>query len=358
MRRNKKGSLAELPVVLFVLLVMFFFPLLDLAFLATGASVIYLVNLQTAIRASSQPRYADALTAVFDEATRLNTSGLANFAKLVPTNGYRSCGTELSIIATNVTSGASTVSGANVPLPPPVDTVSNVYEYRTVSTYAVGPFVSMAKVPFITDVPGLGKPAVLTFTNHRSVEHPEGLSSLVPSLTLSGGTSSVNLSTVTGLDSPGTLTDTSGSGWNYPNIYTQIQQAGETVIDQDVLIVQANNPNWTPTNLAISTGDKVWIDYRASGSWSVGHAASSVTTANGMNQNNNTNLPIGSMIGKMSNPGTMFFLGQQKWNYTPPGSGQLSLAMNDSTYGPATPAAPFDYSNNSGYMTVRVIVAR
>lgn len=334
------------------------FPMLDLALLSTGAAIVYLTNQQTSVRASGQPRYNDALNSVFLQGSELNASALATFARVKPVGGYKNCGTDLYIQVSNYLSGTRSAIGPNTPMPPPVDTTSNIYEYMAESTYEVGPFISLKSVPFIGNIPGLGLPATIKFANHRVVEHPEGLVGLVKKPSLQGGQTKVNLSSVTGLDVPGQLTDGSGSGWNFPGIYQMIADAGQTVVAEDVITVQADNPNWTLTNLNIVPGEKLWIDYRADGLWTYrtkGSGTSPMFNANGDPNLVTNGFNTGSMLGHLGS-GAPFFLGNRQWNFIPPGTGQLGLAMNDSS-GPTIPPTS-GYIGNQGVMTVRLIVAK
>jgi hypothetical protein len=166
----------------------------------------------------------------------------------------------------------------------------------------------------------------------------------------------LDLGSLNGINVPGVLEDGSGSGWNYPNIFAMIQAAGETVVEQNVVIVYADNPNWTPTGLAISPGDQIWIDTHASGAWSflTNGGNQPLYSANGdPSMDNATGFPTGSLLGDAGN--TMFMLGVSKLNYPPPATGPLGLAMNDDA-GPGANRA--GYIGNVGEQAVRVIVTK
>ena len=156
------------------------------------------------------------------------------------------------------------------------------------------------------------------------------------------------------MNTPGVLSDGTGSGWNYPNIYTLIANQGETVVAQDVVLVYADNPNWTSTPLQVSPGVKIWIDARAEGSWTFLTTADTFYNANGDPQNiNATGFPTGALLGQVGN--TMFMLGTSKWNYPPPATGAFSMAMNDDA-GPGFNRP--GYIGNRGFQAVRVIIAK
>jgi hypothetical protein len=150
--------------------------------------------------------------------------------------------------------------------------------------------------------------------------------------------------------------------WRTPNIYQMIQAAGETVVGQGVFIVYAKNINWTLTYLNVSPGQKIWIDTQAVGSWNIKPWAGIPSTdANGVSNPSTYGAtgpdgapysapgqPMGCLAGKIASS-TPFFLGDDKYNYPPVGSGAFSMICNDW-------ASALNYNDNTGYQYVRVIV--
>src|SRR5580700_9942583 len=82
--RSKSGSITETALAISVLTVFCVFPLINLLGLATGASVLCLLAHETATSAAGQLSYADALSAVQQEALTLASTGMAKFAHLAP----------------------------------------------------------------------------------------------------------------------------------------------------------------------------------------------------------------------------------------------------------------------------------
>lgn len=178
-RSNEGAALtAEFAPALFVFFLIILFPLINLIGMATGASVVYFVAGQTAISAGNAASYPSALDQVQSTANTLASSGFGQFAKLQPVGGYNGCGVDLYTTQTSVTSSNVTTSGPNTPLAVNPDTSNNLYSYDTVATYDVGPFVNMGAMPFIGGIPGVGKPARLTFNASRNIEHPDGLTGI------------------------------------------------------------------------------------------------------------------------------------------------------------------------------------
>lgn len=337
--RSSRGNTAEFAVCLSIFFMMIFFPLVDLVGLATGAASVCLTAHQCAIRSATQQRFDDALSAMQQEARILVDSGFGRFAHLQPVGGYQGSGADLYIVATEFRAKQITTYGPNSAVPPPVDTLDNVYECTSKVTFDIGPTISMANVPVFANVPGLGKPWRMTLSASRAAEYPEGLEA---SRNVASRRGAANLKP----DIPWAEADNSnGSAWNYPTIYNNVVQAGQTVINEDVIQVRADNPNWTLTGLDIAPGTKIWIDYRADGQWVVGN---SMVDADGLVNDFVGSSPRGSLMGKVGNS-QPFTLGKQQWNFVPPGTGQLSLICNDD---------PSAYSKNSGLVNVRIVIAQ
>ncbi|MBZ0189796.1 MAG: hypothetical protein K8F91_26360, partial [Candidatus Obscuribacterales bacterium] len=135
----------------------------------------YLVAMQTAADAGNSTSYPSALSLVESTANKLSTSGFGQFGKLQPAGGFNGCGVDLFATQENSNDGTTTTSGANSPLSLNPDVSNNIYSFDTVATFDVGPFVNMSAMPFIGDIPGVGKPARLTLSASRIIEHPESI---------------------------------------------------------------------------------------------------------------------------------------------------------------------------------------
>lgn len=265
--RGRQGSLAEFPLAIWLILLFIAFPLINFTGLAIAATCIFLTASSTAEKASANQTYKNSLSAVKREADYINQSGFATFAGLMPVAGFEQSGVDLFIQATSV-SGQSQVYGPNTPIGSSVDTTTYIYEYMTKACYDVKPVISMAAIPVLGSIPGLGKPARISMTAHRACEFPQGLNPTTGKTNFAGGTAPISLAHL-GLDTPGTLSDTSGASWNHPTIYRQISNAGEKVVSENVFYVYANNPDWTSANVATQQGDHVWMDYSAEGAWTI-----------------------------------------------------------------------------------------
>jgi hypothetical protein len=177
--RGTRGSqMAEVPLAMFILFFFFLFPLVNLISCAMGAATVYFSTTQNVHRAAEQQDYAGALAAFKDQATQFNNSGLAKFLKITPVNGYQGCGSDLYIDVTAIDTSNTQSIGPNINLPgalTPTDTSANLYQYRSVATYDVFPLANMSFIPTIGQIPGLGAPFRISFTNRASVEYAGGL---------------------------------------------------------------------------------------------------------------------------------------------------------------------------------------
>ena len=379
-KRSTKGSICEFPLAIWIALAFFAFPLINLTFIGMASSCIFLTAVHTAQSASCSQTYKSALTAVKKQADTINASPLVKFAGLAPVAGFESSGIDLFIQATSV-SGNSMLYGPNTELNNPADTASFIYEYKTTATYDIKPVINLAAVPGFSSIPGLGKPARISLSAHRSCEFPMGLCSADATTQFAGGVPSISLANL-GLDSPGSLGDPSGTTWNHPSIYESVRKAGQKVLSETVLYVNANNSYWTPTKLNVPPGAKVWVDYTAEGAWAdmqnqsypqKNGGAGSTFDADGyftLNQMsiNNQYIPEGAMVAKLGVDGSPFLMGSRAWNKELNGSGDLYLGMEKYDYKPdyglinglRDQGQPpnLNYSNNFGRMLVRIVIAK
>jgi hypothetical protein len=324
-------------MVLSMLLVLLF-PFINLLGLVTAYATICLLSQQAISQASKQQNYPDALKSLKEESSQLLNSPFAAFAKVTPIKGYKNCGSDLYVEATNFLDSSTKTFGPNTPVPPPLDPQTFVYEYSIRSSFEAQPLISMSKIPLLSEIPGLGKPYILNYHCTKSVEHVKGLA-FNPGLTTAYVGGSMNF--------PGPLLQTQGprptqadvGGWNHPDIYEAIKAAGQKVLAQDVVIVHANNAYWTPTNIEVPPGSKVWIDYRADGEWSTMPARGTcdangdwiyVDSASGARNICGSKYGYdGVMLGKVGENGKASFFGKQQWNKPLNGTGKLYLGAYD-----------------------------
>lgn len=173
------SSLAEFGPVLLVFFLLVLFPIINLIAFATGAATVWLLTIQCAGTASQAPKYSSMLDDMEQKALAITSSGFGQFAKLKPVNGYRGTGTDLYVVVTNIQDGHAYYFGPNSGFSNWVDPSVAIFEVECRSKFEVGPFLNMSGVPFIGDIPIVGKPASLTWTCSRAIEHLESLGPVV-----------------------------------------------------------------------------------------------------------------------------------------------------------------------------------
>lgn len=207
-RRSPRGAAlqAEFAVCLLVFLLVTAFPMLDLLGLAAGFATAAFAATQSAHKASMATNYPDAVESALDAAYSVAGGCFGTFAALVPNGGLSNSGVDLYVYATDINSGTVKVFGPNSAVTDKVDPAANIYEYCAKVNYLCGPMINMSSVPFVKDVPGLGKPFELTYSAFRATEYSDGLNGIGTAAPLLGGKGPFTISYT-----PQTATATTGS---------------------------------------------------------------------------------------------------------------------------------------------------
>jgi hypothetical protein len=265
-----------------------------------------------------------------------------------------------------------------------------MYEYAAMGHFQIAPFISMSGIPLVNQIPGLGQPLQMNFRAVKMVEHPQGLSFSAPT----GGSYSgqlLDFSRAT-ISTAGVNGNPNSPVWRTPNIYEQIQQAGQTVISTTVLTVQSNQL-WQVSGITTTPTQNVWMDTTAVGTWDSAYRAGyndqatgvviadptveNVTsgTVNGQPNNLMPYLALVAFVGATAPTppeiinNNCFYVGNTLLNYHLPSSGNLNFICNGcanngvlysqfySGYGPY-PDPTSSYVYNTGVQLVRVIVTQ
>ncbi|HMX47350.1 MAG TPA: hypothetical protein PKC93_15450, partial [Candidatus Obscuribacter sp.] len=73
--RNKTGSAAEMPLAMFILFVIFAFPLIDLVALTLSYGSVWFISFQASHTASTQTDFGSSLSAALKKTVEFNSSG-------------------------------------------------------------------------------------------------------------------------------------------------------------------------------------------------------------------------------------------------------------------------------------------
>jgi hypothetical protein len=202
-RSRKKGSsLAEFGPVLIILVLVIILPLLNLLAFVAGYAAVASITDACASEAANSASFSDALVNLKKKAIALTDSGLGKFARVKPSGGYQNCGVDLYIATTSMAGSRSGIGGhfygPNSGLPAQAAEAENfaenasgtsggnatgnsggagatIFEYTVRSNFTVGPFMDLSHVPFVGDVPLIGKGVLLSPSTSRVIEHCDDL---------------------------------------------------------------------------------------------------------------------------------------------------------------------------------------
>lgn len=169
-RRNQGAALAEFGPVLFVFFIMIFVPLLDIISFTSGVATIALAANHAARQAGSATTRSQASTNMQNAGMQVIGGPLGAFAKITPKN---SSGLTLNVLQIPINGTPTNYPAGQTPTSTQLN--SNIYEYQVVASYGVSPILSFNGSGPFGNVPGLGKPATISFTSAAMVEHPDGL---------------------------------------------------------------------------------------------------------------------------------------------------------------------------------------
>jgi hypothetical protein len=271
--RSNKGAteIAQFPLTLYCLFLVLALPVLNLVTLIIAGTTAYLATNDLAAKAATQPNFSLALNAMTVEAYNFQANTLAQFVKMVPQGGYTGCGNDLYVLSTNIGGAGVQSSAADQTLTTNIDTTKSIYEMQVVSSYSVSPLVSLASLPLLGSIPGLGQPVTLSFAASRPIEHPGGMQTA----SNQGGNQApvIPFNRIIAFNG-GTPPPTGNNAiWRTPDIFAKIAAAGQSVVTVNVIEVPAQVPTasplnpWYATGITVQPGQTVWIDTQAVGAW-------------------------------------------------------------------------------------------
>lgn len=176
-KETGSGALAEFAPVLFVFFLFILFPLINLVGFGAGNATVQFATRHAATACATAVTYPGALSTMQTEINRVASSGFGKFAKLKANGGYNNCGADLYLVVTDVNTNVVKTYGPNTPPPNATQSSSELYEYRVQTRFDVSPWLNMSGIPFIGNVPVIGKTVTIVATCDRNAEHPEGFAS-------------------------------------------------------------------------------------------------------------------------------------------------------------------------------------
>ena len=164
-RRCAGSAMAEMPFVIWILLVGLLFPLMIFGSLGYRASILYFAGDSAVRRAAKAPTFTDATTRA---ASVLTTN-------LTPFTGIAASTPKLSVLVKPIGGGSPTIYTSKL-APGSVDTSKNLYFVISTVDADLAPLVQFNGSWMGMSIPGLTGPFHLTFNQESYAENPSGLS--------------------------------------------------------------------------------------------------------------------------------------------------------------------------------------
>lgn len=183
-RRRSGNSITEFGPALWFFLILIIVPLIDLFSFAIGVGVTMFLSTWGARMAAPCATYTEARQSL--DKTESQLAWARGFAVMKPIAGGGK-GYLIKVTVTPIAGGASSTFTApgSIPNQPPPDasnpdtpalnTMNSIYQYVVTAQYSVAPLFNFSALPFLKNIPALGKDVPVTFVTTATVEHPEGL---------------------------------------------------------------------------------------------------------------------------------------------------------------------------------------
>ncbi|MBK7746604.1 MAG: hypothetical protein IPI39_05120 [Candidatus Obscuribacter sp.] len=181
--RSARGAVlsAEFAAALSVFLLITLFPLIELLTTAGAYTSVWFINNCLARQMGSSTDYATGLSNISTTATQLCNGPCILFAKQC------SIGMRVYIVRTKITSGDTEFVGPNCKSLQPAEPNTYIYEYCVVSNGTIQPFIQLNSIPWLKDIPGLGKPMPVVLRSYAPVEDVSIISQSAPDPSWGGG---------------------------------------------------------------------------------------------------------------------------------------------------------------------------
>ncbi|MBX9686733.1 MAG: hypothetical protein K2X27_08525 [Candidatus Obscuribacterales bacterium] len=170
-KRSARGSfIAETPLALWMLLILFTFPFLDMATILLRYTF-FVAAVRDGVHTAAHSK-TFLTNASASELSAVNAAPLAVAQTASAFTEIKVSNVQTSIIATNISSLKSTAY--NQPLQQAADTGVYLYEIQTVVQGTISPLVNM-NIGVLPGIPGLTKAVPVTVAAREYCEYPQGL---------------------------------------------------------------------------------------------------------------------------------------------------------------------------------------
>ncbi len=168
-RRKHGNTIAELPGVLIILLLLFLFPVVNYATIAIRSGFVFNAAGQAALSASKTRSYSSGTPTAPSSITQANTvatNALANWY------GIKLKSVNTQILITDIAKQTQTRQATPLAVPP--DTADNTYQVEVTINCDVSPLITV-NIPLFGNIPGITGPYALSVTQRNFVENTQGL---------------------------------------------------------------------------------------------------------------------------------------------------------------------------------------
>lgn len=169
LNRKRANALAELPGVLWILLLVFTFPMLDLATITMRYGILVTASHDAVIQGARSKTFSQNPSSSELSAVNAADQNVRNFLRNF--NGITIQQISTNILITNLTTNQ--ISRQSTVLRSPADTSSNLYQIETTVTSDVYPILTLSN-PTLR-IPGLTAPMRLVTSSRTYCENPQGL---------------------------------------------------------------------------------------------------------------------------------------------------------------------------------------
>lgn len=173
-RRTRAALSAELGPCLWLLLILFVFPLIDLGTIAARTATVYTVAREAA-RAAGRAETFSASSSSGPSSKQIAVTRALQAAQGLPQATITAQNVTVYLVGTPIVTGSvNPAIRQTTPLTAPADTADYLYEIEVDVTGTVNPLVMLSSSTFGT-VPGLTAPFTVRAIGREVVEHPSGL---------------------------------------------------------------------------------------------------------------------------------------------------------------------------------------
>jgi hypothetical protein len=168
--RSRKGtSLAELPIVIWMIFVFLLMPMLSMATMTLRSALLNAI-VQNAGAAAAKAKTFEVGTADKPSAKAIAKATMNDAIKVIP--GLKVINVDAQIITTAVANGTPQRSSSK--LTTPADTNVNVYQIETQAKCQIDPLIKISPA-ICGDIPGVSGPLTVSYAARAMAENPNGL---------------------------------------------------------------------------------------------------------------------------------------------------------------------------------------